>query len=88
MYWNKTDKQAYPAEEDRKYTFFFGGGEEQQRGGVGVGGVKGRWLKKENTWEENLNHGGLEEQQYCFQRTWKLTLEMYFFYGRGKETKN
>lgn len=49
MYWNKTDKQAYPAEENRKYTFFFGGGEEQQRGRVGVGGVKGGWFKKKKT---------------------------------------
>lgn len=88
MYWNKANKQAYPAQDNRKYTFFFGGGERQGRQGVGVGGLKGGWLRKQNTWEENLNPGGLEEQQYCFQRTRKLSLEMCFFYGRGKEIKN
>lgn len=85
MYWNKTNKQAYPSQGNRKYTYFFGGGEGRERGGMGVGGVKGGWLKKQNTWEGYLNPSGLEEQQYCFQRTWKLSLETYFFTAEAKK---
>lgn len=88
MHQIKTSNHYYSAQEDRKHTFVFVGGKGWGRGGVGVGGVEGGWLKKQK-------HVGRKPKSWCPGRTAVLLLkdmktilgDVFLFWQRQRNKK-